>query len=101
AARENSGDARLANRRSDLLEFERERFEQLGRGEHAADVVIGLQNGDRLLDHVILVGLQMLAPALLDQLDDPSRVEIDAKADAAAILRQMLDGETQPARTRR
>ena len=34
----------------------------------------------------------MLAPALLDQLDDPSGIEIDAEADAAAVLAQVLDG---------
>ena len=63
------------------------------------DVVPGLEDRDRLVDHVILVRLQMLAPAFLDQLDDPARIEIDAEADAAAILREMLDGQAQPART--
>ena len=72
-----------------------------GRREHAADVVAGLQNRDRLVDDVILVGLEVLGPALLDQLDDPARIEIDAEADPAAVLAQMLDGEPQAPGTRR
>src|SRR4029450_6150701 len=34
-------------------------------------------------------------PALLDEFDDPARVEINAKAYAAAILAQMLDRQAQ------
>src|SRR5688572_19803297 len=35
------------------------------------------------------------------ELDDPARIEIDAEADAAAVLAQVLDGEAQPAWTGR
>ena len=42
----------------------------------------------------------MLHPALLDQLDHPPRIEVDAEADATAILRQVLDREPQPTRAR-
>ena len=84
AAGEDAGDARLADRRAHRLEPQRQRLEQLRRREHAADVVAGLEDRHRLIDDVILVGLQVLAPALLDQLDDPARIEIDAEADAAA-----------------
>src|SRR6202011_3356312 len=84
AARENSLDADLADTRAHRFEPERQGFEQLWRGEHALDVVAGLENRDRLIDDVILIGLQMLGPPLLDQLDHPARIEIDAEADAAA-----------------
>jgi hypothetical protein len=40
-----------------------------------------------------------LAP--LDQLDHPTRVEVDAKTDPAAMLAQVLDRQPQPARPRR
>ena len=50
---------------------------------------------------MLLVGLQVLHPALLDQLDHPARVEVDAEADAAAILAQVLDRQAEPARPRR
>ena len=40
-------------------------------------------------------------PALLDQLDHPPRIEIDAETNAAAMLRQMLDCQPQPPRPRR
>ena len=63
-----------------------ERFEQLRRGEHALDVVPGREDRQRLVDAVLLVRLQVLHPALLDELDDPPRIEIDAEADAAAVL---------------
>ena len=61
----------------------------------------GLENRDRLIDDVILVGLQVLAPALLDQLDHPARIEVDAEADAAAILREVLDRQAKAPRTGR
>ena len=75
-----------------------QRLDQLRRREQAPDVVPGRQDGHRLIDHVGLVRLQVVHPALPDELYDPSRVEVDAEADAAAVLRQMLHRETQPAR---
>src|SRR5207248_419317 len=33
--------------------------------------------------------------------DDPARIEIEAEADAAAMLGEMLDGQAEPARTGR
>ena len=53
-----------------------ERFEQLGRGEHAADVVVRAQQREPLLDHVLLVGFGLFDLAALDQLDDPARIEV-------------------------
>ena len=61
----------------------------------------GLQDRHRLVDDVILVGLEVLAPPLLDQLDDPAWIEIDAETDPAAILRQVLDRQAQPPRSGR
>ena len=43
----------------------------------------------------------MFHPATLDELDDPARIQIDAEADAATKLRQVLHGQPQPPRTRR
>src|SRR5262245_20819686 len=100
-AREDPRDAGLLDAAALLLEAERERLEQLRGREHAADVVAGAQDGDRLVDHVLLVGLEVLGPALVDQLDDPARVEVDAEADPAAVLREVLDRQAQPARPRR
>src|SRR5437588_326675 len=74
--------------------------EELGRGEHALDVVVGGEDGDGLIDDVVLIRLQVLHPAFLDDLDDPARVEIDAEADAAAELGEMLDRQAQAARAR-
>ena len=91
----------LPDRRAHRLQPQRQRLEQLRRGEHAADVVVGLQDRDRLVDHVVLVGLQVLAPALLDQLDHPARVEVDAEGDAAAVLGQVLHRQAQAPRARR
>ena len=73
-------------------------FEQLRRGEHALDVVPGGEDRERLVDAVLLVRFEVLHPALLDELDDPPRIEVDAEADAAAILGQMLDRQPQPPR---
>ena len=56
------------------------------------------KNGNRLIDAVLFVRFQVLHPALFDQLDHPPRIEIDAKANAAAMLRQMLDGQSQSPR---
>ena len=75
-----------------------QRLEQLRRGEHALDVVPGAEDRDRLIDAVLLVRFEVLHPALLDQLDDPPRIEIDAEADAAAVLGEMLDRQPQPPR---
>src|SRR6185503_21316053 len=51
-----------------------------------------------LLDDVLLVLLSHLRLAHLDQLDDPARIEIDHKTDPAAMLRQVLDCQTQSTR---
>ena len=75
-------------------------LEQLGSREHRLDVVPGREDRERLVDHVVLVGLEVLHPALLDQLDHPARVEVDAEADAATVLAQVLYGQAQPARAR-
>ena len=75
-------------------------LEQLGGGEEALDVVVGLQEGEGLVDDVALVELHLLHLAALDELDDPARVEVDHEADAAADLAEVLDGEAQAARAR-
>ena len=62
----------------------------------AADRVVSLEQRQRLIDDVALVGLHHLHLAPLDQLDHPARIEIDAKVDAAAMLGEMLDGEAKP-----
>ena len=99
--REDAHDARLADRRAHRVEPQGQRLEQLRRREHAPDIVARLKNRHRLIDHMIFVGAEMLHPALLDQFDHPARIQVDAEADAAAILREMLDRQAQPARTGR
>src|ERR1019366_1809428 len=81
AAAEDAGDAFLLEARPFVLEALDELVEELGRGEHALDLVPGGQDRYRLVDDVVLVGPQVFHPALLDDLDDPARVEINAKAD--------------------
>ena len=88
----------LRDARALLLQPLAQGVEQLRRGEHALDVVPGREDRHRLVDAVFLVGLQVLHPALLDELDHPARVEVDAEADAAAILAEVLDRQPQPPR---
>src|SRR5437867_3533263 len=92
---EDPGYSCLAYRCPHFFQAERKRLEQLGCGEHAPDVVAGLKNRNRLIDTMVLVGLQLLGPAFLDQLDHPARVQVDAEADAAAVLGEMLDRQAQ------
>src|SRR4029079_13550538 len=47
------------------------------------------------------VRLEVIPPALLNQLDDPARIEIDAEADAASVLREVFDRKAKPARPAR
>src|ERR1051325_1004596 len=61
----------------------------------------GAQNGDGLIDAVLLVSFKVLHPAFFDELDDPARIEIDAEADSAAKLAEVFDGQSQSARTGR
>ena len=75
-----------------------ERFEQLGGGEHAADIVVGAQKGESLFDDVLFVGFGLVDLAALEQFDDPARIEIGHEADAAAELREVLDGQAEAAR---
>ena len=84
AAAEDAGDAGVFERLALLLERLAQGLEQLRRGEHALDVVPGREDRQRLVDAVLLVRFEVLHPALLDQLHDPPRIEVDAEADAAA-----------------
>ena len=95
---EDPGDSHLADARPHAFEAESQSFQELWRREHASDVVPRLENGNGLVDAVVLVGLEVLRPPFLDQLDYPPRVQVYAETDATAILRQVLDGQTQTAR---
>ncbi len=95
AAGEDPGNPHLADCRVHVVQAQRERLEELRRREHALDVMPRLQDRDGLVDDVVLVGVQVVGPALLDELDHPARIEIDAEADAAPVLRQVLHGEPQ------
>ncbi len=64
-------------------------------------VLVRLEQRQRLIDDVALVELHHLHLAHLDQLDHPARIEIDHEADAAAMLREMFDGQPQAARSAR
>src|SRR6185436_2408814 len=93
AAAKYSGDAHFLQRN-----FFAERFEQLRRGKEAANVVVCSQQGEALLNYVLLVLFGLFCLALLNQLDDPTRIKIHHEANAAAKLCQMFDGEAQTAR---
>ncbi len=55
----------------------------------------GAQEVYGLVDDMVLVGLEMIHPALLDQLDHPARVQVHAETDAPAEVGQVLDGQPQ------
>ncbi len=96
AAAEHAANAHLLQRH-----FLAKGLQELGRGEHAADVVVGPQDRQGLLDHVVLVLLDDRRLALLDQPDHPPRIEVHAESDAAPHLGQVLDGQPQPSRAGR
>ena len=75
-------------------------FQQLRRGEHAADVVIGRQEGDGLVNHMFLILEQFVFCAPLDELDHPARVQVHTKTDPFPSLGQVLDGQAQSTRAR-
>ena len=80
-----------------IFERQRQRFEQLRRGEHALDVMAGGEDCDRLIDTMFLVFFQVLHPAFFDQLHDPAGIEVDAEADAVPMLGQVLNRQSQTA----
>ena len=86
---------------SAFFERQTKRFDQLGRAEHAFDVMAGAEDRERLIDAMLLIRLELLHPAVFDELDDPAWIEIDAEADAAAMLRQVFHRKPQATRTRR
>src|SRR5262249_5999425 len=86
AAREDAGDSQRFDTGTAVFEFLGERFEQLGCSEHASDLVARPEQRYRLLDHMSFVPLQRGELAPFDQLDSPTRVEVDAKTDSAAVL---------------
>src|SRR5439155_19862259 len=92
AAGEDAGDARLLDAGTLFLKGIGQGFEKLGRSGQTFDVVTGFEHGQGLLDNVILVSIEVLHPTFFDELDDPAWVQVDAEADAAAILAEMLDG---------
>jgi hypothetical protein len=50
---------------------------------------------------MLFVCFELLHPALFDELDHPSRIEVHAKANSAAMLAQVFHGKPQPSRARR
>src|SRR5262249_12323213 len=101
AARKDSCDAGFLDARALLFQGVRQRFQQLGSGEQALDVVSGFENGERLINHMVLVSVQVLHPSFLDELYDPTGIEIDAKTNSASILAQMLYRQAKSSRTGR
>jgi hypothetical protein len=75
-----------------------QRLEELGGREQAPDVLVGLEQGQGLVDDVLLVPLHLPDLAGLDQLDHPAGVEVDLEADPAAELAEVLHGQAQTAR---
>lgn len=57
----------------------------------------GGENRHRLVDDVIGIRLHAGDVTLLQELHDPARIEVHAEADAAAILREVFDRESQSA----
>src|SRR5262249_20033454 len=98
SAREDACNARRLDAGPAVLEFLGERFEQLWRGEHTADLVSRPEPRYPLLDYMRLVLLQRGELSPLDQLDHPARVEVNTKTNTAAVLTQVLDRQPQPAR---
>ena len=92
---EDAGDAGILDVHSAFFQFQAERLEQLRRGKRALHIMSRGQHSDRLIDAMLLVLFQVFHPPLLDQLHDPARIQIDAETDAAAMLCQVLDRQTQ------
>src|SRR3954468_19060007 len=92
AAAKHSGDTKLAQRH--LLA---QCFEQLWCCEQAANIVVRPQLRESLLNYMLLVLLRHFWLAHLDQLNDPTRIEINHEADAAAVLRQVFHGQAERA----
>jgi len=65
------------------------------RGEETTDVSCARSKRQALFDHVLLVLFSHLGLPHLEQLDHPTRIEIDHEADAAAKLSQMLNSQPQ------
>ncbi len=93
AAAEDARDAQLLQRHPLA-----QRFEELRRGEDALDVVVRLHQRQRLVDDVALVELHFLEGVALQELDHPARVQVHAETDSAAVLAEVLDGQSQAAR---
>src|SRR5262249_1409509 len=98
SAGKDSGDPRLFDARASIGKLLGQSFEQLWSCEHAADVVPGLENRDRLFDDMGFIFVEHFGFAPLDQLDDPPGVQIHTEADAAPVLTQVLDREPEPSR---
>ena len=69
-------------------------FEQFRSCEHALHVVIGSENRHGLIDNVSGVSLRFFGLAFLEQLDDPTRIEVNAETDSATVLSEMFDGQS-------
>src|SRR6185503_3482305 len=90
AATEHASDPHLLQR-----DFLTQRFEKFGSREQTTNIFVRLQERQALLDDVLLVLLGHLRLAHLEQLDNPARIKIDHETDAAAMLSQVFDCETQ------
>ena len=93
-ARKDTRDSCIRNRHATVFKTQAKRLNQLWRSKHAFDVVVGGQDRNGLINTVLFVFLKMFHPTLLDQLHHPARIEIDAKADPAPNLSQMLNGQS-------
>src|ERR1700752_3927710 len=66
--------------------------------KETTNVVVGFQKDETLIDDVLLVLFSHLRLAHLDQFYDPAWIEVHHEADAAAMLGQVFDRETQATR---
>src|SRR5262249_42225121 len=98
---EYSSDTRFSDGSTTIGKFLGQRLEQLWGSKHATYIVPGAQDSDRLIDYVRLILVEHFGLAPLNQLDHPSRIEIDAEADAASVLTKMFNRKPEPSRSGR
>jgi len=63
------------------------------------EVTIASEKLDKLGMVIDFKELKLRVGNILDELDHPTRIQVDAEADAAAKLAQMFHGQSQPPRS--
>src|SRR5205823_3183923 len=77
AAAEDTRDPRFGQGLAVFFKPAAKGVQQLWRREHTLNFMIGREYGQGLVDYMLLISLEMLHPAFLDEFDHPARIEIN------------------------